>query len=138
MGGRFEKTYIDVRVFNPLCSSNRSNLKASYRKHEMLKKRAYDQRIRDVEHASFTPVVLSATGGLANEATAFYKRLASLLSSKWRELYSVVICWVRCHLSFSLIRSAIQCFRGSRSSASHFVHPPASITLAKSEAGFSQ
>ena len=45
-------------------------------------KRAYGQRIREIEHASFTPVVMSATGGLAHEATCFYKRLASLLSHK--------------------------------------------------------
>ena len=31
-----------------------------------------------VEHTSFTPVVMSATGGLAHEATFFYKLLASL------------------------------------------------------------
>ena len=36
------------------------------------------ERIREIEHASFTPVVMSATGGLAHEATFFYKRLASL------------------------------------------------------------
>ena len=36
-----------------------------------------------IEHASFTPLVMSATGGLAHEATCFYKRLASLSSHKW-------------------------------------------------------
>ena len=44
------------------------------------KKRAYQQRIQEVEHSSFIPLVLSATGGMGNEATIFYKRLASLLS----------------------------------------------------------
>ena len=33
--------------------------------------------------ASFTPLVLSATGGWAREASVSYKRLASLLSNKW-------------------------------------------------------
>ena len=33
--------------------------------YEQVKKRAYEQRIREVEHATFTPLVLSATGGLA-------------------------------------------------------------------------
>ncbi len=37
-------------------------------------KRAYEQRIIEVEHASFTPIVLSASGGLAKGATIFYKR----------------------------------------------------------------
>ena len=55
---------------------------------------------------SFTPVVsyMSATGGLAHEATYFYKRLASLLSHKWGDEYSIVMGWLRCSLSFSLLR----------------------------------
>ena len=82
-GGIFQKTYFDVRVFNPLAPSNRNQAPASvYRKHELEKKRAYQQRIQEVEHSSFTPLVLSATGGMGNEATIFYKRLASLLSQK--------------------------------------------------------
>ena len=48
-----------------------------------IKWRAYGQRIREVEYASFSPLVFSATGGLAHEATIFYKHLASLLSNKW-------------------------------------------------------
>lgn len=39
-GGRYEKTYFDVRVFNPHASSNRqSTLASTYRKHELSKKR---------------------------------------------------------------------------------------------------
>ena len=38
-GGRCEKTYIDVKVFNPHAPSNRStNAKSIYRKHELSKK----------------------------------------------------------------------------------------------------
>ena len=82
-GGRFERTFFDVRVFNPHAPSHRqSSLAACYRKQELLKKRAYEQRVREVEHSSFTPLVLSATGGMANEATTFYKRLASCLAVK--------------------------------------------------------
>ena len=36
-----------------------------------LKKRAYKQRVRDVEHAFFTPLVLPATGGMANDGLDF-------------------------------------------------------------------
>ena len=66
-GGRFEKTFVDVRVFNPYAPTNTSH--PAYKSHENQKKRAYDQRIREVEHATFTPLVLSATGGLARQAT---------------------------------------------------------------------
>ena len=62
---RFQKTYFDVRVFNPLAPSNRNKAPAAvYRKHKLEKKWAYQQRIQEVEHSSFTLLVLSATGGI--------------------------------------------------------------------------
>ena len=43
-GGRFEKAFIVVRVFNPSAQSNRCALLSSvYRKHEQEKRRQYDQ-----------------------------------------------------------------------------------------------
>ena len=106
--------------FNPHAPSHRqSSLPACYCKRESLKKRAYEQRVREVEHSSFTPLVLSATGGMANEATTFYKRLASCLAIKWDHSYSSTMSWLRCRLTFSLLRSAIQCIRGARSSCGH-------------------
>ena len=73
-GGRYEKSFFDVCVFNPHAPSNRQcQLSACYRKHEKKKKRAYEQRVREVENASFTPLVLAATGEMPNEATHFYK-----------------------------------------------------------------
>ena len=45
--------------------------------------------------------------GLAPEATTFYRRLTSLLASRWGDNYSVVMGWLHCSLSFSLLRSAI-------------------------------
>ena len=96
-----------------------ATLTSCYRKHEGSKKRAYEQRVREVEHASFTPLVLSASGGMAREATNFYKNLASKLAMKWNQSYSTTISWLRCRLTFSLLRSAIQCIRGSHSSQGH-------------------
>ena len=83
-GGRSECAFVDVCVFNPFAPSNAaSSLSACYKKHENSMKRAYGQRIREIEHASFTPVVMSTTG--------FYKYLASLLSHKWGDEYSIVM-----------------------------------------------
>ena len=82
-GGRFEKAFIDVRIFNPSAQSNRhASLSSVYRKHEQEKRREYDQRVREIEHATFTPLVLSTTGGMGRAATTFYKRLASMLAEK--------------------------------------------------------
>ena len=90
--GRFEKTFMDVRVFNRHAPSNKqTTLTSCYRKHERLKKRAYEQRVRETEHATFTPLVLSGTGGMGMEATIFYKRLASFLAMKWDQPYSTTV-----------------------------------------------
>ena len=103
-GGRFERSFFDVRVFNPSARSNHaSSMQSTYRKHEMEKKRSYEQRVLEVEHASFTPLVLSATGGMGSMAKTFYNRLASMLGEKRGIPYSKMVQWVRCKLSFALL-----------------------------------
>ena len=95
-----------MRVFNPFAPSNRNQAPAAvYRKHELEKKR---QRIQEVEHSSFTPLVLSTTGGMGNEATTFYKRLASLLAHKWDSPYSTTLCWLRCRITPSFAHPSKQ------------------------------
>ena len=127
-GGRHERTFCDVQVFNPHARSNRNtNLTACYRKHERLKKNAYEQRVREVEHASFTPLVFSATGGLGTEAITFYKRLVCLLASKRDDPYNRTIYWLRCRLTFSWLRSSIRYIRGARSHSGCFIRSPVDL-----------
>ncbi len=95
-GGRYERTFLDVCIFNPHAPSNSNqSLSACYKTHEKSKKRAYEQRVREIEKATFTPIVLSASGSMAVEATHFYKRLASRLAEKWDEAYSSTLAWLR-------------------------------------------
>ena len=137
-GGQYERAFFDVRVFNPYAPSNRQALATCYRKHENIKKRAYEQRVREIEHSSFTSLVLSLTGGLGKAATVCYKRLASMLSSKHDQPYSSTIAWIRCALSFSLLRSSIRCIRGARSTVGHAMSQPVPpIDLVTPEAGLS-
>ena len=77
-GSTFERAFFDVRIeFNPYAPSNRnSSISTTFRQHENIKKRHYEQRIREVEHSSFTPLVFSTTGGLGPAASTFYKQLA--------------------------------------------------------------
>ena len=134
--GRQQSAFFDIRVFHPNAQSYRhSTIPAAYRRHELAKKREYGDRIRQVEMASFTPLVFSTTGGLGREATTFYKRLADLMSTKNNTTYSKTIAWIRCTLTFSLIRSAVMCIRGSRS-ISHRV-PDSSIELGVAESHLS-
>ena len=99
-----------------------------YRHHENIKKRAYEQRVREIEHASFVPLVMSITGELGRIATTMYKRLDSLLSSKWNQPYSTTMGWLRCRLSFALLRSSITAIRGARST-SHCVSDSIAVDL---------
>ena len=58
---------------------------------EMMKKREYGDRVREVELASFTPLVFSTTGGMGREGTVFYRRLANLLADKQDWAYGTTI-----------------------------------------------
>ena len=116
-GVRHQQAYFDVRGFNPLASTNRCNSLAScFRSHDREKRRTYEQRVREIERASFTPLVFSALGGMSKPTETTYKRLASLLATKKNQQYNMIT-FIRCRLSFSLLRSAIICLCGSRSAA---------------------
>ena len=112
--------FFDVRVFNPLAHTYHSlPLSTCHRRHEQEKERAYDQRIREVEHGYFSPLVFSVSGGMEPTAKVVYKKLALMIATKHNQSYSQTINWLRCRLSFSLLRSSIMYIRGSRSSANH-------------------
>ena len=92
-----QKTYFDVRVFNPFCATlSKVPLPQCYRRAELEKKRAYEQRIREIEFGSFSPLVFSTTGGLGSTATVVFKRLASLIADKQEQPYSKTLFWLRC------------------------------------------
>jgi len=115
-GDHHQRAFFDVRVFNPNAPSYRRTAVSSlYRKFERDKQRMYEQRIRDVEMGSFTPLVFSTFGGMGTAATTAYKRLASLLAARRNQGYGSVVSWIRCSTSFSLLRSAVTCLRGARS-----------------------
>ena len=64
---------------------------------------------------------MSATGGMGRAATTFYRRLASMISEKKNTEYSQTVNWIRCKLSFALLRASIRSIRGARSSRHHAV-----------------
>ena len=68
----------------------------------------------NVEKASFTPLVFRTTGGMADEATKFYKHLAGKISRKSGQEYSVVICFLRTRLRFELLKTCLISMRGYR------------------------
>ena len=97
-------------------------LTTCYRRNEQEKRRAYEQRVREIEHGCFSPLVFSASGGMGPTAKVVYKKLASMITTKHNQCYSQTLNWLRCRLSFSLLRSAIMCLRGSRASTNRPAH----------------
>ena len=122
---RSQDAFFDVRVFNPLAPSNcNQNLNATYQRHEKEKRRNYEQRIREVDHGSFTPLILAATGGMGKVCQITFKRLASMLSCKRDQPYSSTMNTIRCMISSSLLKSQIRAIRGTRSSKGRAIHCP--------------
>ena len=129
-GGRFEKTYFDVRVFNAHAPFHRqSSIYTCYRRHE--------QRIREIEHASFIPLVLSTTSGMVNEVTIFYKRLASCIYMPGYEVgLSLQLHHVLVTLPPNILSSSICCIRDARSSIGREISLPSTwpnLNLASSK-----
>ena len=109
------QSYFDVKVVSPYARSNEQKNTASlFTSAEKLKEREYKKRIRDVEHADFTPLVFSCTGGIASKSRLVLKRLAELMSERQNVHVSQVSGWLRVRLSFALLRTTILCCRGTR------------------------
>ena len=115
-GSRYETAFFDVRVFNPYAASYRNLApEAIFKSHEKQKCRLYNQRVKDVEGGSFTPLVFSCNGLPSKSSTIVLKRLGSMISEKRDLNYSETMCLIRCKLSFALLKSCILCIRGARS-----------------------
>ena len=109
------RAFLDIRVFNPLAQTNwQKQIPDMYVYQEGLKKDEYNERILEVEKASFTPLVFSCSGGASIETTKFLKKLAKLLSEKKNEPYSATMSYVRRRIRFDILRSCIISFRGER------------------------
>ena len=130
-GQNTQRAFFDVQVFNPFaCSYYRSQLSRYYLLHEHKKRQAYDEHVREVERACFSPLVF-ATGGMGSTATTVHRKLASMLAEKHSINYSKCLFWLLCRLYFLLLRSSVMCLRGHCSSNHHPI--TSNIDLAYSE-----
>ena len=67
-----------------------------------------------VEHGTFTPLVMSASGGMGRECRKFYSRLAEYLAEKRKQNLSLTASWLRRKICFALMNAVCMCIRGSR------------------------
>ena len=99
-----QTAFCDVRVFNPLaiCHIHHS-LPAIHKKNENEKKREYNQRMLQVEHGSFTPLMFSSFGGMSRGCSCFFSHTAESLTNRRKEPKSKITAWIKARLNFSLI-----------------------------------
>ena len=110
-----ERTFFDVRVTHRTAESHMNkSLDQLYLENEAEKKIKYGERVRNVEKASFTPLVFTTTGGMGPECTRMNKRLAELICNKTNEKYSHVVRHLRTRLRFALLRTSLIAIRGFR------------------------
>ena len=60
----------------------------------------------EVEQGTFTPLVFTVTGGMAEECKRYHNRLAELLAIKKGEDYASTVSWLRAKLKYPLLSSA--------------------------------
>ena len=101
-----QNAFIDVRVTNPGAATQPQNsTEKVLEKHEREKKRAYSERIMNVEQGTKTPLVFTIFGAMDQENEKYHKHLADKIATK--------NC-IRCRVAFIVLRSALLFLRGSR------------------------
>ena len=112
---RGQTSFFDVRITHINANSNRnSTTDQVLHRSAQEKKRAYNERVMDVENGTFTPLIFGTNGAMGSECKKFHQELANQLSVKRNEPYTKVLNWIRTRLSFSMIRSTLLCLRGTR------------------------
>ena len=94
-----------LQVFKP--SAERyvnQEISKTYEVNKREKKKLYNKRILQIEHRSFMPLVMSATGGMGGEYNKFYALLAEMISYKRGTGYNVIASRVRRKITFLLIK----------------------------------
>ena len=113
---RQKSTIFDIRVCHPNADSYKDlTPEQVYCLPENEKKIMYERRVLEVELPSLTPLVFTTTGGMRRKCLRYHSRLAELISIKKGEDYAKTLTWIRGKVSFSILRSALLCLRGSRS-----------------------
>jgi hypothetical protein len=106
--------FFDIKVVRPYARSYVHQSSKALYSAEKTKEREYADRIRNVEHADFNPLVFTTAGGMGPQCHLVVKRLATTISDRRDLPNSVVAGWLRCRLSFALLRTTLLCVRGTR------------------------
>jgi hypothetical protein len=89
---QLRRAFFDIAAFSPSALSYRGqSLSRTFEMHEQRKWREYGERIRNVKHGDFTPLIVATTGGIGYQGTLVLKRLGVILAEKRNEQLSVTM-----------------------------------------------
>ena len=109
-----QNTFFDTRITNTNSEYQRHlTPEKIFTKHEREKKRQYNNRIINVEHGIFTPLVFSVNGEKAKECLKFHKFAAEKFANKSGCRYEKVLSIIKCKLSLLILPASLMCVRGS-------------------------
>ena len=86
---RIEDTFFDIRIINQNATSNRNKTFVEAADQSMI-----EERIINVDHGSFCPLVFSTSGAAGRLATRFLKHLAGKIAEKDNKEYASVMAWI--------------------------------------------
>ena len=110
-----QRTFMDIRVTNLLSESYlKMPIDKVLLKQEEEKKRAYLERVRDLEASTFTPLVFSANGGMAAECAMWMKRVIINYAKRNGMGIPDATRLVRSRVAFALVRANTLCLRGTK------------------------
>ena len=109
-----QQAILDLRVFDPnACRHLNKALQQCHIMNQQEKKRAYNKRVLQIEHGTFTPLFFSIYGRMGRECRTFYSRLSDLLSEKRDLAKSITMYRIQTKICFALLKSNFLCLRGS-------------------------
>eukprot|EP00116_Pleurobrachia_bachei_P010257 sb/3470519/ len=122
-----QMNFFDVRVVHANSASYLSTSPAAlYKEHEQRKKKSYLRRVQMVEGGSFTPLIMSTSGGLGEEFLKVIKKAASKIEDKG-EKYPGTLATIKRKLRFSILSPEVNLKESSRLQSAHKVTIPGEL-----------
>ena len=107
---RGQQAFFDIRIFEPnACRYLSKSLQQCHEMSEHEKKRLYNERVLQINHGTFTPLVFSVYGTMGRECKTFSPRLSQLIFDKGNLSKSITMNWIRTKVCFALLKSSLLC-----------------------------
>ena len=84
---------------------------------EREKKRAYNERVLQIDSVILAPLFFSIYGSMEGECSTFYSRLSDLSDLP----KSITMNWIRAKICFALFKLSLLCLTGSRTVCKYVV-----------------